>query len=317
MIKTIKLKSDEFFTLDEIKPLPYIIVGGRGTGKSYSVKKYVSDMCIKSNFKSKYMYVRTNKNEISTHDSWLYESGITTKLSSEFENVEIIRGKPTAGFTSLVYDTVNGKGIQHIGYVSSLENSALIKSGYYGDVDCIIFEEFIRNGFTQKQIENYTFNFLELVETVRRDREIPIFMIANNLNSFNPLLSAFSNFIYYKIFTDQRRNDIENSHFKKYLMGELYSTGSYNIDDFNYMYSIEVNNNILSLHVDKYYGRDILITNTKNNSRKRIDLLYNLKRNLVYNFDTMKFIFNNEKTEIFFYTNISKIKDKIRNIYKN
>lgn len=314
MIKTIKLKSDEYFSLDNVEPLPYFLIGGRGTGKSYTVKNYVKDMIIKSDFKHKYLYVRIAKNELSTHDSWLEESNICNELPFQCDNVIIRRGKPYASATSLVYTVPTGEEQKHIGYVASLETSALIKSGVYSDVNCIIFEEFIRRGMSQKKIDEYCFAFLELMETVMRERKIPIFFIANTLNAFNPLMNLFKEYYVYKIFTEQRRQNFKDGLFTQYLQGELYATGSYNIDDFFYLTTIKTSNGQnLSFYCDKYYYRDILITSKNNTQQERTDLLYLLQRDFLYNFSTMNFIFDNDKTEVFFYTNIESIKLKIRN----
>lgn len=314
MIKTIKLKSDEYFELDEVMPLPYFLIGGRGTGKSYTVKHYVKDMILQSNFEKKYLYVRINKNELPTHDSWLEESNICNELPFDADNVQIRRGKPFAGATSLVYTLPTGEENKHIGYVASLETSALIKSGVYSDVGCIIFEEFIRRGMSQSKIEEYCFNFSELIETVMRDRQIPIFFIANMLNAYNPLMQLFEENIVYKIFSEKRRTNLKDGMFSRYLQGELYTTGNYNIDDFAYLTTIKMNNGQhLSFYCDRYYFRDILITSKNNTGDGRADLFYLLQRDFLYNFSTMSFIFDNDKTEVFFYTNIESIKLKIRN----
>lgn len=100
-IKTVKLKSDEYFHLDEVKNLPYFLIGGRGTGKSYLAKNYVRDMVLGSNFDKKYLYVRIHKTEIPTHDSWLLESGITEKLPFDAADCIVKRGRPFAGAVSL------------------------------------------------------------------------------------------------------------------------------------------------------------------------------------------------------------------------
>ena len=312
MIKTIKLKSDEFFTLDEIRPIPYFLIGGRGTGKSYTVKNYIKKNLLSSFFKNKYLYVRIHKNELPTHDSWLEESGILNELPFNVVDAEIKRGKPFAGAASIVYNTETHEGAKHIGYVASLETSALIKSGVYSDVGAIVFEEFLRRGLSEKQIEQYCFNFMELIETVMRDRQIPIFFIANTLNAFNPLMTAFNEYEVYKIFSENRRTNVAEGKFQSYLRGELYSTNNYNIDDFEYLTNIKVNDRPLSLYIDKYYFRDILVTNAKNTKAGRMDLMYELRRQLVYSFSTINFIFDNDRTEIFFYSNIDKVKAKIR-----
>lgn len=314
MIKTIKLTAEEYFELNEVEPLPYFLIGGRGTGKSYTVKQYVKKMVINSNFEKKYLYVRIAKNELPTHDSWIEESGITTELPFDAENVHVRRGKPYAGATSLVYTLPTGEEDKHIGYVASLETSALIKSGVYSDVNCIIFEEFIRRGMSQKKIEEYCFNFAELLETVMRDRKIPIFFIANTLNAYNPLMELFEETRVYKIFTEKRRSNFKDGMFSRYLQGEMYHTGSYNIDDFEYLTTIKMKNGQpLSFYCDKYYFKDILVTSKNNNSDGRADLFYLLQRDFLYNFSTMSFLFDNDKTEVFFYTNIDSIKMKIRN----
>lgn len=314
MIKTIKLKSNEYFTLEHVEPVPYFLIGGRGTGKSYTVKNYVKKMLFDSNFERKYLYVRINRNELPTHDSWLEESNICNEMPFDCDNVQIKRGKPFAGATSLIYTLPTGEEQKHIGYVASLETSALIKSAVYSDVDCIIFEEFIRRGMSQKLIDAYCFSFMELIETVMRDRKIPIFFIANTLNAFNPLMNVFEEYYVYKIFSEKRRENLKDGIFTRYLQGELYTTNNYNIDDFAYLTTIKMSNGqYLSFYCDKYYFRDILVTSKNNTQDGRLDLFYMLQRDFMYNFSTMSFIFDNDKTEVFFYSNIDAIKLKIRN----
>jgi hypothetical protein len=317
MIKTVKLKSSEYFNIDVVEPVPYFLIGGRGTGKSYFVKNHVRDMLLNSNFTKKYLYVRINKNELPTHDSWLQESGITDKLQFDCEDVLIRRGKPFAGASSLIYTTPVGEEQTHIGYVASLETSALIKSGVYSDVGCIVFEEFIRRGLSEKQIHDYCFNFMELIETVMRDREIPIFFIANTLNAFNPLMQAFNKYIVYKIFSEKRRSNIADGKFNNYLKGELYSTNEYNINDFIYLSTVKDKGKPFSIYIDKYYYKDVLITQANSTNKPRIDLLYELRRLFVYSFSTLNFIFDNDKTEIYFYSNIDSLKLKIRNLIES
>lgn len=312
-IKTVKLKADEYFHLDEVLPLPYFLIGGRGTGKSYLVKEFTKNMVIESDFQKKYMYVRINKNEIPTHDSWLMESGITESLPFPATECVIKRGKPFAGAVSLEYMTLDGAESKHIGYVASLESSALVKSAVYEDVGCIIFEEFLRRGMNAKAIENYCFNFMEMIETVCRDREIPIFFIANTLNAYNPLLSAFNDYQVIKIFSEPRRKNIAKGMFSDYLTGEKYTTENYNIQDFDYLFTLKVDDIFLSFHADRFTHKDILVTNARGNKKERLDIVYALQRDFLYSFSAMKFLFDNDKTEVFFYTQIERVKLKIRN----
>lgn len=312
-IRTVKLKSDEYFTLDEVLPIPYFLIGGRGTGKSFTVKDYIKTMLLESNFDKKYLYVRISRNEIHTHDSWLQESGITDQLPWDYSDCVIKRGKPYAGAVSLEYSLPTGTEQKHIGYVASLETSALQKSGFYADVGCIVFEEFIRRGMNAAQIENYCFTFLELIETVMRDREIPIFFIANTLNAYNPLLNAFNNYQVIKIFSEPRRKNIAQGKFASYLQGELYSTDDYNIEDFNYLFTLNFGGRYLSMYADRFTNRDILVTNANSNKQERLDIVFALQREFLYNFATLKFLFDSDKTEVFFYTNIDAVKLKIRN----
>lgn len=320
MIQTIKLKADEFFTFPEkIQPLPYFLIGGRGTGKSYAVKHYVKDLLLKSNYARKYMYVRIQRNELATHDSWLAESGLLETLPEDVESAKIIRGKPYAGAVTLqVKYPIAGVQNRHIGYVSSLETSALIKSADYSDVDCIIFEEFIRRGFSTKAIEDYCFNFSELMETVVRERHIPMFFIANMLNAYNPLAQLFKESITYKIFSENRRENIKDTKFAQYLQGEMYSTDTYNIEDFEYMCTLKMSDgNFLSLYCDKFFNKDILITSKKQTKQQRDDLLFLLRPAFLYGFDRIKFYFDRDKTEMYFYENIMPIRMKIRNKIKS
>lgn len=313
LIKTIKLKSTEYFTLDTVEPLPYFLVGGRGTGKSYLVKNYIKDMLLRSEFNDRYMYVRVSNNETKTHDSWLQESGICDEVPFDGENVRIVRGKPYGGAVSLAYELAGSTEYKHIGYVATLESSALLKSGFYGDVQCIVFEEFIRRGMSGRAIEEYCFNFAELIETVLRGRKVPIFFIANTLNAYNPLLTMFKDYNLYRIFSEQRRDNISNERIAKYLQGELYQDEKPLLEDFDYLFTIKTDRGYLSFYSDRFRHRDIYVTSKNSSLRERPDLLFVMQREFLYNFSALAFYFDTERTEVFFYSETNMIKTKIRN----
>ena len=318
--KTVKLKKEEYFELKEIENKPYFLIGGRGTGKSYTVKHFVKDMLIDSGFEKRFMYVRVSPQEIKTVDSWLQTTQLTKHVDDMYaleHPSRIQRGKPYAGAVSITYRSGNRVEYVHVGYTTSLGTSALEKSADYPDVGCIIFEEFIRLdlAMSPEMIQQYCFNFLELIETITRERKIPIFMIANNLAAYNPLLHAFKDAILIKIFTEPRREIYSEGLFHDYLSGERYTLIKPKAEDFEPMFKFTVKGKRLVMCVDKYRGRDYYITDKRTTQEYNEKAMWNSEPCLVYEFEKQHFHFNSPFTETHFYNNIPEVKQRIRAKY--
>ena len=313
MIKNIYLKKEEYFNIEVLEKKPVFIVGGRGVGKSYTIKNHVVKNLLKNKFKSKVLYVRINKNEIPTSDTWFLESLNLLKLKNN-KNLRIKRGVPHSGCTSITYD-IYKKGkkkeiVRHIAYNVSLETSATIKSAVYKDVDIIVFEEFLRSDLNKNLINKYCFNFLELIETVSRGRKMPIIMIGNNLQNYNPLFNVFKDYDFYRLKTETRRENISEGLFSKYLEGNNYSIKPKN-EDYVYLFHVKHNNKRYNFHVDRYKYKDIYITdNILKNART--DILYSIANNMIYNYENNIYLFKDSKIEELFYDNFQDIYKKVK-----
>lgn len=302
---TYKLKEDEFynFELDPTKDI-YFIIGGRGVGKSYSIKHHIKKEIEKGN---KFMYVRGKKAELATAITWLEETNLQNSFGFEGS---FKRGKPFANalsFTPIQADEVACS--HHIGYTVSLEDSALIKSGVFNDVTTIVFEEYVRHNQSYKQEVQHAINFFELVETVARERNIKVFCLSNNVRAISPLEEIFAdakNAIKIKIFkkVDKKGvlSNVQNK-FIEYLQGEQLIDEYVNLNEFIAFYSFKYldQNVVLYRHIfdSKMIAFNIEQTQIKCN---KYDLLKN-----TFKMEDKQVFFSNFKTEKFVRKNFSDI----------
>ena len=269
MIKTnvIKLKDEEYFQLPKTQDNIYFILGARGSGKSYYVKHDILKKLIEDE-QFMFMYVRLQKTELATVISWLDEVDFSP-LCSEAEYFKIVRGNPYSGAITLQGYIQNEKDKEEIiytrfiGHCVSLETSAYIKSSNFQQTGLIVFEEFSRYNINLNQEFTSVVNFIELIETVARDRVIKVFCIGNNLKTIPQLEEAFynmDNVVKYKVF--KKRGEDSGvlagvqTKFKKYLEGEVLEDGYLKVNDFIPIYT----NKSWTIHMCKFGGNDILFT---------------------------------------------------------
>lgn len=214
-----------------------IIIGGRGIGKTYGFKKD----CI-SRFKKKgkqFLYLRRYKTDLKK---------INTFLNDQFENFKDDEFKITGGsnFTTFY---INGC---EMGYATSLTAFASLKSTSYVDVDTIILDEFIpeKAGYNA-YIPNEVEIFLNIIDSIFRQREGYVYLLANNVSIVNPYFSYFGitpnpnkEFNTFKgnesveqilvqiCHNEYRKGNKEKSKFHKLISGTPY--GDYNAGKFVY-----------------------------------------------------------------------------------
>lgn len=205
-----------------------MIVGGRGTGKSYAVKKMIINNFIKK--KEEFVYIRRTKVEL--------EKAATPEffkdIANEFPDTEFyIKGER-------MY--ING---EVAGYFIPLSGQAKYKSVPYPNVKTILFDEFI--DFNGRYLKNEIFTFLELISTIVRDRDdVRCLLCGNNVSIINPYYTYFNirptgnrNIIVSKTNpevileivnnTPQMNNRLKNSKFGRFIEGTSY--GEYNINN--------------------------------------------------------------------------------------
>ena len=151
------------------------LIGERGVGKTYSTSKFVTKQFIKKG--EEFCYIRRYKTELKKSVSKFFEPLIA---NNEFEGHNLI----TKGDKFYIDDKVAG-------YSMTLSTAQDLKSTNFSNVKYIIFDEFIIEEGQKHYLRNEVENFLGLVETIARMRDVKIFLLANAVTIANPYFIFF------------------------------------------------------------------------------------------------------------------------------
>ena len=164
--------------LDLNKVLSYdvpimMILGVRGCGKTYGVKKRVVKNFVKKS--RKFIYLFRNENKMKRVLA-------TSNLFSDINNDMIFDEEIECKSKGAYY------GEEHMGYFIPLSMALDYKSASFADVDTIIFDEFL---IEENQSGNYIRREPELlqnlIDTVFRNRsDMEIFLLGNATTIYNP-----------------------------------------------------------------------------------------------------------------------------------
>ena len=158
------------------------ILGGRGIGKTYGLKKDAVSHFLKTG--KQFFYIRRNtadmKHALTFMDD-LINNGV-------FEDHEIT----VKGGKQFIYFYIDK---QLMGYSMPLSRAITLKSSSYNLVDTIIYDEFIpdRGGYNS-YLPNEVEVFLNLCDSILRQRQGHIYLLANNQSKANPYFSYFDVF---------------------------------------------------------------------------------------------------------------------------
>lgn len=149
------------------------IIGARGIGKSYSMKKYPINRFIKHG--EQFIYVRRYKPELKKVGNYFND------ISQEFpEHTFKIKGREFH---------IDGK---LAGWAIPLSSWQSEKSNAYPNVTTIIFDEFIREKDNSGYLPNEVTSLLNLMDTVFRDREnVRTICLSNAVSVVNPYFLYF------------------------------------------------------------------------------------------------------------------------------
>lgn len=149
------------------------VIGARGVGKSYGLKKYVTNRFIKTG--KQFMYVRRYKDDLKKISTFFNDIG------QEFPNHELkVKGKEFY---------VDGK---LAGYAISLSSWQSLKSNAYPEVETILYDEFLKEKDNSQYIPNEPRALLNLMDTVFRSREdVRCICMANAVTVVNPFFLYF------------------------------------------------------------------------------------------------------------------------------
>lgn len=178
------------YSYNNIGLFMYLIMGGRGIGKSTSA---LLDVCKRwLNHKEEFAYVRRFKEETKKNYNM---------LDPIMSNVK------TVGMGEGTFQWV-GANKKRIGYALTLTLQQTYKSGIdFSKVTTLIFDEaFLMPGGMLRYLPNELNVLFELISTVFRHRKnYRIFIIGNNLDLFNPYFAYFNLPKFDNIYIDKER----------------------------------------------------------------------------------------------------------------
>ena len=242
-------KKNMFYDLSKMQSynaLLNFLLGGRGIGKTYGMKKWSINDFLKRG--KQFIYLRRYKSELKDVDKFF------NTVSQEFPDCDF----ETKGHTFYINNKCAG-------YAVSLSTALTKKSAEYPNVNKIIYDEFLIMKSNLHYIPNEPEMFLEFFETVARMRDdVRAFFLGNATSENNPYFVYFNlrcpeQFYYDKnryILVENIKNSAsfveakKNTRFGKLIQGTEYA--DYSID--NQFFSDD------STFIEEYKGRMKLVS---------------------------------------------------------
>ena len=157
------------------------VIGERGCGKTYAAKKLGVTDFIKN--EHQFVYIRRYKTELDTACNSFFKD---LQENNDFDDLALTSKKRKGHY---VFE-MDG---QEIGYGIALTTSAILKSTAFPKVKNIFFDEFLINqGSAYHYLSDEVTQFLELIETISRMRDVRIFMLGNATTITNPYFAYFN-----------------------------------------------------------------------------------------------------------------------------
>ena len=154
------------------------IIGERGCGKSYGLKKYLLNRFKKKN--RQFIYLRR-------YDTELKKSLKDNEFFKDVENDPMFINDEFNVRGDKFY--MNGKVC---GYAIPLSKASIYKSVPFPNVDIIMYDEFLIDNATYHYLPDEPEKLLDFIETVGRLRDIQVFCLGNNISLVNPYFDYFN-----------------------------------------------------------------------------------------------------------------------------
>lgn len=154
------------------------IIGERGVGKSYGLKKYLLNR-----FKKK-------------GRQFIYLRRYDTELKKSLKDNEFF--KDIAGDPIFKNDKFYIRGDKFYmndkicGYAIPLSKASIYKSVPFPNVDIIMYDEFLIDNATYHYLPDEPEKMLDFMETVGRLRNIQVFLLGNSISLVNPYFDYFN-----------------------------------------------------------------------------------------------------------------------------
>ena len=155
------------------------VIAERGVGKTFNAIKFAITDYIKNNHE--FIFVRRYKTELDK------------ACSSFFKDLQA-----NGYFDDLALTVEKDKGIYRfemdgatIGYGVALTTAPILKSSAFPNVKNVFFDEFLICGSAYRYLRDEVTQFLELIETIGRLRDIRVFLMGNASTITNPYFAYF------------------------------------------------------------------------------------------------------------------------------
>lgn len=152
------------------------LIGGRGYGKTYSVKTYIFQNFVKK--KKKFAWVRTTLTALENIMS-------TEQFFGRMENLEQIGITKCKVIGDKIY--INDELAGYFFAVSTFYN----QKGSDYDVDTIVWDEFMR-AKGERPLPNRREKFMDLVESIGRENASRVICMSNSTSQYDEVLSFFN-----------------------------------------------------------------------------------------------------------------------------
>lgn len=151
------------------------IIGQRGCGKTYALKKRAISQFLKNG--SQFVYLRRFDTEVKQGQIDKFFADI----SQEFEGHELVAKRGTFYCDD-----------EAMGYYMPLSRAQHYKSVPFPKVELVIFDEFIIDQGLIRYLPNEVETFNEMYSTIARLRDVPVFFLSNAITFTNPYFLYFS-----------------------------------------------------------------------------------------------------------------------------
>lgn len=184
-------KKKKYYSLDAILKHDaqyYIILGGKGNGKSFAVKNKALEDAYKHD-NAKFFYMRRyDKHATETNVYGYFRDADIKKITGgEYEGIFCYRR--CIYFCN--YDEKTGKAVKGklAGYYGALNMYDAITSQSFLNVYNVLYEEFVTTGI---YLRDECTELMKMVSTIARDDSINVFLIGNTVSRVNPYFQTWS-----------------------------------------------------------------------------------------------------------------------------
>lgn len=170
----------DFNKLLSYNALLNFVIGERGVGKSFGAKKFVISDYLKNG--NEFVYIRRYKTELDN----AYE-GFFDQLQNE--GLFLDHSFRIAASKKKIDKFYCDKEV--CGYGVPLSTANILKSASFPKVKTLIFDEFLIDNGTYHYLRNEVTQFLDIIETIARLRDVRVLLLGNAITISNPYFDYF------------------------------------------------------------------------------------------------------------------------------